>query len=159
MPPRSRKLAVVEDHKLLPAVRETLAALVPVLADDTGLRKLAEQYASAIDEAQAVAIDARKLIEQCKRGDLELPRRMLNALEKYSDSTSVLGELGPKLQSALESLGASPKARAAMIGRGKKPDAPAENSASSADARRARAAQRRENSRLHSAETVDPSAP
>lgn len=156
MPPRSRTLVVVEDHKLLPAVRSTLAALVPVLADDAGLRKLAEQYASAIDDAQAAAIDARQLIEQCKRGDLDLPRRMLNALEKYSDATSVLGELGPKLQSALESLGASPRARAAMIGKGGRPDVPAGKSASAADERRARAAGRRASARQHSPASVDP---
>ena len=147
MPPR-RRLNVVEDHKLLPSVRQTLSELKSE-PEDTGMRKLAEQYASAIDDAQAIAVDARALVEQTKRGEIELPRRMLNALEKYSDATNVLGELGPKLQSALESLGASPRSRAAITGKGVQKNDQPSKSAGAAEDRRARAAQRRASAREH----------
>lgn len=144
MPPRSRKLSVVDDHLLLPSVRRTLAEVAadsPTKQLDEGLRKLAEHYAEVIDEARTVARDARKLIDEAQKDDgPEIAKRMLNALVKYSEGVSTLAELGPKLQAALESLGASPKARAAMTGKGGGPNATP--GGSSLAQRRARAAQR-----------------
>lgn len=122
MPPRSRKLSVVDNHLLLPSVRRTLDEVAkdsPTKELDEGLRKLAEHYAEMIDEARTVALDARHLIAEAEKDDgPEIAKRMLNALVKYSEGVSTLAELGPKLQAALESLGASPKARAAMTGKG-----------------------------------------
>jgi len=158
MPPRSRKLSVVQDHLLLPSVRCTLTHIEKDrpddLAIDEGLRKLAEVYATAIDEAQSIALDAKKLIAEAQKDDgLEIAKRMLNALVKYSDATGVLEQLGPKLQAALEALGASPKARATMTGKGGKGDGPAKPS--SLAQRRAAAAARESGSRSHGSSPVD----
>lgn len=135
MPPRSRTLSVVDSHLILPGVHESVAELKLGPADE-GMRRLAEQYASAIDDAQAIAREAVRLAESAE-GDRE---KALSALLKRLDAGSVLGELGPKLLAALESLGASPKARAAMTGKGAKPDA--STGKSSLAQRRARAAER-----------------
>jgi hypothetical protein len=165
MPPR-RRLSVADEHKLLPSARQSLAQLPAADAEkDAGLRRLVEVYATAIDEAVSNAVDARKLVEKVENPDdpLDVPKRLLNALVKFSDSTAVLEQLGPKLQSALESLGASPKARAAMTpkkpGGGAKPDASSgKPELTSLERRRLAATAREQSARAHGSSSVDPSA-
>jgi len=157
----TRKLRVVDKNQLLlPQVQRTLAELEKDdEAKDAGLRRLAEIYAASIDEALDVAIDARKLVMQAEDEDdpLEIAKRLLNALVKYSDSNSVLEQLGPKLQSALEALGASPKARATMTGKGGGSGVPARGQSSFAQ-RRANAAARGQGPRADGPSSVDSSA-
>lgn len=78
--------------------------------------RLAEAYASAIDEAHAIAEEARTI-----EPDDEDTAKVLRALMRRLDAGAVLAEIGPKLATALESLGASPKARAGLIGKGVSP--------------------------------------
>ena len=140
MPPSKRlSIAPAPVGEILPSVRDTIAQLGSE-PKDAALRRLAEHYARSIDEARMIAIDARRLLDASAKGDIEIPKRMLNALVKHSESDQVLADLGPRLQAALESLGASPKARAAMTGKGDKPDAPTPKS--SRAERRERAAAR-----------------
>lgn len=114
---------------MLTSVRETLSTLDAKDAKkDAGLRRLAEVYAKAIDDALKAAQDARALADKTEDPDdpFEVSKRLLNAFVKFSDSTTVLEQLGSKLQSTLESLGASPRVRATMArkpGGGMKPDA------------------------------------
>lgn len=165
MPPRKR-LTVADGHLLLPSVRQSLGRLEAKDAErDAGLRRLAEVYATAIDEATVLAVDARKLVAQAEddQNELEIAKRLLNALVKFSDSSSTLELLGPKLQSALEALGASPKARAAMTpkkpGGGSKPNAdPGKPEPTSLERRRLAAVAREQGSRAHGSSSVDPSA-
>jgi hypothetical protein len=165
MPPRKR-LTVADGHKLLPSARQSLTQLPAADAEkDAGLRRLVEVYATAIDEAVEQAVDARKLVAKAEDPDdpLDVPKRLLNALVKFSDSTAVLEQLGPKLQSALEALGASPKARAAMTpkkpGGGSKPDASSgKPEPTSLERRRAASAAREQSARAYGSSTVDPSA-
>lgn len=149
-------LRVVDDHLLAPAVRTALDAL-ELGNEDAAVRRLAEQYASAIDDAHLIALEAVRLAESTD--DRE---KALSALLKRLDAADKLGELGPKLQLALESLGASPKARAAITGKGKTDGGTAGKPAaekSGFEQRRARAAERRARAGEHGAEAVDPSAP
>lgn len=142
MPPRARSLAAVPDPvgPMLTATRDTLKKL-DAEPKDEGLRRLAEHYARAVDEARMIAVDARQLLDASAKGDIDIPKRMLNALQKHAEATTVLTEVGPKLQAALEALGASPKARAQITGKGDKPDA--RPGQSSLDRRRAADAERR----------------
>lgn len=77
--------------------------------EDIALVRLVEQYAQTIDDAAEIAEQAA-LIEP--EDDNQAKR--LQALARRVERQVVLAELGPKLQAGLESLGASPKARAAM---------------------------------------------
>jgi len=158
----TRRLRVVaQNHLLLPQVQRTLAELEQDddEAKDAGLRRLAEVYAAAIDEALDVAIDARKLVAEAEDegSDFEIAKRLLNALVKYSDANAVLEQLGPKLQSALEALGASPKARAAMTGKGGGNGASPGGQSKFAQ-RRANAAARTQGARSDGSPPVDSSA-
>ena len=154
----TRRLRVVEqNHLLLPQVQRTLAELEQDdEAKDAGLRRLAEVYAAAIDEALDVAIDARKLVTQAEDEDnpFEIAKRLLNALVKYSDANSALEQLGPKLQAALEALGASPKARAAMTGKGGGNGVPPGGQSGLAQ-RRANAAARKQGARADGSPAMD----
>jgi hypothetical protein len=146
------KLRVVDDHLLLPAVRVALDQL-QLGDEDLAVRRLAEQYASAIDDAHLIAREAVKLAESTD--DRE---KALSALLKRLDAGDKLGELGPKLQLALESLGASPKARAAITGKGKADGGKSAPAKSGYDERRARAAERRARAGVGGATAVDSSA-
>lgn len=95
-----------------PAVAATVAALSPTLAD-AALVRLIERYAAALDEAEELAAEAREV-----EPDDEGSARLLRALLQRVDSHAVLAEIGPKLAAALESLGASPKARAGFVRKG-----------------------------------------
>jgi hypothetical protein len=155
------KAVVPKNHLLLPSVQESIAQLDEADASkDAGLRRLAEVYAAAIDEALDVAIDARSLVADAMDEDnpLEIAKRLLNALVKYSDSNAVLEQLGPKLQAVLESLGASPKARSQMTGKGGgAPNVPA-GGQTPFERRRAAAAAREQTARAHGSPAVDSSA-
>lgn len=76
------------DELILPAVKATIAALEATTDADTGIIKLAERYAAALDAATTTREKAYAL--------------------RY---------LGPLLHDALESLGATPAARSKTTGR------------------------------------------
>ncbi len=105
---------------LVRALRESVAAME--LTDrDKAVIELAETYAWRIHETQAIArdlaecaLDARMDPDIC--GDPDVRRRLAD-LAKRVESVTVLADLGPKLLAALESLGASPKAAAAIAGK------------------------------------------
>lgn len=168
MPRTTLKLVPDDDGLLLPEVRATLAALKLEPSHkhsvDRAMHRLAESYAAKIDEAWTIALNARDLVAlaQDEESDFEIAKRMLNALVKFSESNSVLSDLGPRLQSVLETLGASPKARAAMVGSrggGKPDDAGAgKPQESSLERRRREAAEREQRARQHGSASVDPSA-
>lgn len=93
---------------IAPSVTETVAALA--LADeDAGAVKLAERYAAAIDDAADIAAALAAVPY-----DEDLYKRVA-ALEQRVRAQAVLAELGPKLLSALEALGATPRARTAAL--------------------------------------------
>lgn len=165
---RERRFAITTAHKVLPSVRRSLAQLkAEDKEQDAGLRTLAEVYATAIDQAAEMATAARQVVDKVDdpNDPLEAPKRLMNALVKFAEGVAVLEQLGPKLQIALESLGASPRARAAMTktpGGGSKPDADAgKPEPTSLERRRLAAAERAANARTpraHGSATVDPSA-
>lgn len=146
------ELRVVDDHLLLPAVRETLDEL-DVGREDRALARLVLIYAMAIDDAQRIAMEAVKLAESTD--DRE---KALSALLRRLDAGDKLAELGPKILAALESLGASPKARAAITGKGND-DGGKPPAQSGLDKRRAAAAERRARAGQHGAAAVDSPAP
>lgn len=162
---RGRKLPATSNGLLLPSVQQTLSTLDSKDAKkDAGLRRLTEVYAAAIDEALDMALSAQKLVEEHDdpTNPFEVAKRLLNALVKFSESTAVLEQLGPKLQTALEALGASPKARATMTrkpGGGTKPnDESAKPELTPFEKRRAAAAERAQQAKASGADgpsTVD----
>lgn len=166
MPRATLKVVPDDEHKILPSVRESLAALKNDPAHkhstDKAMRKLAEVYARQIDDATELALDARELVRQAIEGELEgveIAKRTLNALVKFSEGRMVLSDLGPRLQSVLETLGASPKARAAMTGSrggGKPDDAGPAKPESSLERRRREAEERQQRARAHGSSSVDP---
>lgn len=98
------------DGSMASAVAEMLAAVTRE-PEDAALVRLVERYAKTIDDAAEIA-DQAALIEP----EDENQARRLQALSRRVEHQAVLAELGPKLLAALESLGASPKVRAAMKG-------------------------------------------
>lgn len=103
----ARKLRSADDL-LAPAVAETIAAL-ETAPEDAGAIRLAERYAAQIDEAAMIAAELADVSVDDENGT-----RQLHALSKRVEAQTVLAELGPKLLTTLESLGATPKARAAV---------------------------------------------
>lgn len=101
--------------RLTPAVEASLRALT-TKPEDAALRALVRQYAATVDDAAEVA-EAAALIEP---EDEDQAKRLV-ALQRRVERLVVLAELGPKLQAALDALGASPKSRAAMSGKGGTP--------------------------------------
>lgn len=103
------------------SLEASLGALEPLAPQDAALRTLARRYACDIDEAPCVALDAQKVVEDLMRHRqgpvdpalLDRLRRVLTRIEQ----TTVLGNLGPKLNNALNDLGMSPKSRSA-VGKG-----------------------------------------
>ena len=169
MPRASLKIVPDDENKILPSVRESLKALegdpAHKFSTDKAMRKLAEVYARQIDDATELALDARELVRQAVNDELdgvEIAKRTLNALVKFSEGRVVLSDLGPRLQSVLETLGASPKARAAMTGSrgGGRDDAGAgKPEESSLERRRREAAEREERARQHGSASVDATTP
>jgi hypothetical protein len=132
--------------RLRPAVEASLNALA-TKPEDAALRALAVQYATTVDDAAEVA-EAAALIEP----EDEDQAKYLAALQRRVERLAVLAELGPKLQAALDALGASPKSRAAMSGKGVPTgDKPASALDRARDRRDRRA-------RPNGAATVDPAA-
>ncbi|MCI0687235.1 MAG: hypothetical protein L0Y54_08370 [Sporichthyaceae bacterium] len=100
----------VDDELLAPAVADALAKIKSKLsAEDCAAAQLATRYAAVIDEAATLAA----IMQDIPR-DGEHIARLLAALEAKVDAQAVLAELGPKLLAVLESLGATPKGRAAL---------------------------------------------
>lgn len=162
MPRADLKLVPDDDGLLLPEVKATLAGLKNEPPHkhsvDRAMHRLALAYATTIDEARIVALNARDLIAEANKEDgLEIAKRTLNALVKFSESNAVLSDLGPRLQSVLETLGASPKARAAMVGSrgGGKLDDAAPKPQSPLERRRAAAAERESRARQHGSSSLD----
>lgn len=110
---RSRKLASVpdeapaNDRKLTPAVEETLEKLT-LQPEDAALARLVLSYARTIDQAAAIAAHAAKIPFDPDTAD-EVKR-----LASRVSAQVTMSDLGPKLLAALDALGASPKARAAV---------------------------------------------
>jgi len=66
---------------------------------------LGPAVAAAIDALQAAPADA---------GAVKLARQYADAIDQADDRTEALEKFGPKLLAVLESLGATPKGRAAL---------------------------------------------
>jgi len=95
------------DDLLAPAVAEMLRHL-DLADEDIAAARLARRYAETIDNAAIIAADLADLAN-----DEDLARRVAVLAAKV-DAQTVLDTLGPKLLAVLESLGATPKARAAL---------------------------------------------
>jgi hypothetical protein len=106
---------------LAPVVDEALGALV-LAGEDRAAAALARSYARQIDEALRAEYLARQALEQVSKED-PLTRAYIQELAAKVESKELLDRLGPKLLAVLESLGATPAARARLKG-GKIPDAP-----------------------------------
>lgn len=106
------------DRLLLPAVQSSLDAL-DLTPEDQGARRLAESYARSLDQAAAIEAQARGVLRDAAGGDEDLVARV-EALTQALSARTALVQVGPKLESLLVQLGATPKARAAF-----KPAAPA----------------------------------
>jgi hypothetical protein len=102
------------DGLLAPAVAETVTALT-VAPEDAAAVKLAERYAEAIDEAASIAAAVDQAVDELDPDDIT-GRQRLAALAAKVEAQTVLEKLGPKLLAALESLGATPAARAKLKG-------------------------------------------
>lgn len=94
------------EKKLLPAVEETLSHVV-LQPEDAALARLALSYARTIDTAAAIAAQADRIPFDPDTAD-EVAR-----LRAKVSAHTTMADLGPKLQSALDALQATPKARAA----------------------------------------------
>lgn len=105
------------DRKMLPAVEAALAEL-DLAPEDVGVARLAEGYARTIDQAAAIAAAAQRIPFDPDTAD-EVKR-----LAARVSAHATMADLGPKLLAALESLGGSPKARAAAGKSAGKPAAP-----------------------------------
>lgn len=109
MPPRRRATAAptadTSDRKLVPAVEETLAHVV-LQPEDAALARLALSYARTIDTAAAIAAQADRIPFDPDTAD------EVKKLRAKVSAHSTMADLGPKLQAALDALGATPKARA-----------------------------------------------
>lgn len=103
---------------LLAGVRATLDAL-GIKDRDRGVAALVELYAQRIMDAEALADIAAEV--RFPMGEKD-GYKQLRLLQQKVAAVTVMADLGPKLQLALETLGASPKAAAAI--EGKAPAAP-----------------------------------
>lgn len=108
---RDRGELASTDRQLAPAVLEALDGL-DLAPEDAALSKLAEKYAREVDGAQAAAAQADKVLREID--DDPDTAELVGALRAKLGARTALENLGPKLLAALESLGASPKARAGL---------------------------------------------
>ena len=104
---------------LAPAVDAALGALV-LAREDHAAAQLARAYARQIDEALRAEFLARQALEQTED---PMARAYIQELAAKVAAKELFDRLGPKLLAVLESLGATPAARARLKG-GKIPDAP-----------------------------------
>lgn len=126
MPPKPRPVAVVpgqgsaapadEPRGLAHQVHKTLSEL-DLRPEHAAIAALAVEFAKTMDRAAAIAAQAARIVPESEAAAEELER-----LRKRVAAHVVVVELGPKLQSALDALLATPKARAAA---GKTPSKPA----------------------------------
>lgn len=98
-------------------VRETLAAL-PLGDEDQAAAALAVEYAKQIDSAEAAAKIADRAIKTLMQDDVDDKdhEKYVYALAAKVEAATLLTQLGPKLLAVLESLGATPAARARLKG-------------------------------------------
>lgn len=120
---------------LAPAVDEALGALV-LGREDQAAAQLARAYARQIDEALRAEFLARQALELTED---PMTRAYIQELAAKVTAKELFDRLGPKLLAVLESLGATPWARARLKG-GKIPDAPESNLAKLRKARSSRPA-------------------
>lgn len=109
------------DRLLAPAVTAALD-VIELEGEDIAARKLAERYAREIDQADAAAAHAERVLRAV--GDDPELHELVSALKAKLSARVAVSDLGPKLLAVLDSLGATPKARAARKGGaagGKKP--------------------------------------
>lgn len=118
------------------AVQQALRA-VTLRPEDAAAQALALRYARDIDEAQLVAAQLTKVLREVAALDVDVHDRLLPLATRIEDTT-VLASLGPKLLAALAELGMTPKARAAVIGKGAPGDGPGRSALDAARERRAR---------------------
>ncbi len=104
---------------LAPAVDEALGALV-LAREDHAAAQLARAYARQLDEVLRAEFLARQALEQTED---PMARAYIQELAAKVAAKELFDRLGPKLLAVLESLGATPWARARLKG-GKIPDAP-----------------------------------
>jgi hypothetical protein len=104
-----------------PVVEQSLGALV-LAGEDQAAAALARSYARAIDEAMRAEFLARRALEETGAED-PMARAYIQELAAKVATKELLDRLGPKLLAVLESLSATPAARARLKG-GKIPDAP-----------------------------------
>lgn len=103
------------DRLLAPAVTQALGA-IELEAEDVAAQKLAERYAREIDQADAAAAHADKVLRAFSAdADPDL-FELVKALKAKLSARVAVSDLGPKLLAALDSLGATPKARAQRKG-------------------------------------------
>lgn len=103
------------DRLLVPAVSEALAA-IELEAEDVAVSKLAERYAREIDQADAAATQADKVLRLINPEDNPDLFELVKGLKAKLSARVAVSDLGPKLLAALDSVGATPKARAARKG-------------------------------------------
>jgi len=104
-----------EERSLEAAVEVTLSAL-DLEPEDLAISRLSLRYARELDQAAAVAAQADKVLRAIGRSD-DAPEdvlEMVSALKAKLSARSAVEQIGPKLQSALDALGATPKARKAL---------------------------------------------
>lgn len=100
------------DRLLAPAVTASLAAL-NLPAEDGAAARLAGSYARALDSAAAMEAQARKVLRDAAGEDEDLMARV-EALTQALAARTALVQIGPKLESLLAQLGATPKGRSAL---------------------------------------------
>jgi hypothetical protein len=132
--------------KLVSAVRRSLRGLDELSPLDTGATELALTYAREFDGAAVIHASLIKVLREVEALDVDVHDRLL-PLAVRVERITVLASLGPKLLTALESLGMTPRARAAVL-RGVASDGDTPNPLADLRARRA--------ARLDNAAAVDP---
>lgn len=149
---------VLAGRVLAPALDEALQGL-QLQPEDGATVALARRYATDLDESAVVAAALAKALRQLRREvDDELYDRFA-ALATRIEDTTVLGLLGPKLLAALTELGMTPRARAAVAGKGGAPNG-ADSAAHGDDCKCLPCMRRRRtNPRRDGASAVDPAAP
>lgn len=148
---------VLAGRVLTPALEEALQAL-EIRPEDGATVALVRRYAADLDEANVVAASLAKALRQLRREvDDELYDR-LAALATRIEDTTVLGLLGPKLLAALTELGMTPRARAALAGKGGAQHG-ADSAAHGDDCKCLPCLRRRRGARSDGAAAVDPATP
>lgn len=111
MPGRSRVRAVPplpKSGSLAGSVRESLGHL-ELRPEDAGIARLAVEYAETMDRAAKLAADLADVPYDPDTA------QMVARLRARVEAHAVMADLGPKLQAALDALGATPKSRAQVL--------------------------------------------